>query len=76
VGATSLLDFEFDEAEEARMACPTCDELDQQIMLLRSRLLHAEDPSIRNKLEQQEAALVHQLTTHKVVCEGKPSDVR
>lgn len=58
------------------MPCPTCDELDQQIMLLRSRLQHAEDPSIRNTLEQQEAALVQQLTTHKAVCEGKSSDVR
>ena len=57
------------------MPCPTCDELDQQIMLLRSRLQHAEDPSIRNALEQQEAALVQQLTIHKTACEGKPSDV-
>jgi len=52
-----------------------CDELDQQIMLLRSRLQHAEDPSIRNTLEQQEAALVRRLTTHKAACEGKPGDV-
>jgi len=57
------------------MSCPMCDELDQQIMLLRSRLQHAEDPSIRNTLEQQEAALVRRLTTHKAACEGKPSDV-
>jgi hypothetical protein len=57
------------------MSCPTCDELDQQIMLLRSRLQHAEDPSIRNALEQQEAALVQQLTIHKAVCEGKPGDI-
>lgn len=57
------------------MACPTCDELDQQIMILRSRLQHAEDPSIRNTLERQEAALVQQLTAHKTLCEGKPSSI-
>lgn len=58
------------------MACPTCDELDQQIMILRSRLQHAEDPAIRNTLEQQEGALVQQLATHKTICEGKGSSIR
>jgi len=58
------------------MPCPTCDELDQQIMLLQSRLQHAEDPSIRNQLEQQEAALVQQLATHRSICEGKPGSIR
>ena len=58
------------------MACPTCDELDQQILILQSRLKHAEDPTIRNSLEQQESALLRQLNSHKALCENKSGRVR
>ena len=58
------------------MPCPTCDDLDQRIMLLRSRMQHAEDPSFRNTLEREEAALVQQLNAHKAVCREKNDSIR
>jgi hypothetical protein len=58
------------------MACPTCDELDQHLMILRSRIQKAEDPSMRNTLEQEEAALVRKLSAHTAICEDKKNTIR
>jgi hypothetical protein len=49
------------------MECPTCDDLDKQIMALQARQQDCENPVRKNLLEQQEHALAERLASHQAI---------